>query len=293
MRRLIRFALLQIPLFMICFASAHAGPVCSRSPVKIPFVLERGEIYVDAFVDGQGPFRFVVDTGASGAGRVDVKLVESLRLRVTGTTTNSDLVNTATISTVTLKSLRVGSLEQHGVEVLSRDYNEGVPAGEKLLMGIIGREFFSACILTIDYARHELVVSEGSLGKSDANAMSYSEPFLVPIKIGDHDAVGYLDTGSNLQMHLPMEWVTRLRIPSLQDGGKGYRANTVFNLFKATLPVPVRIAGNTLADVDAHFSEQANRINIGSALLARNQCVVAIDQSAKIIHMRCGDRKAG
>lgn len=116
-------------------------PAEPQQRVTIPFSVERGEIYVPAFVNGRGPFRFVVDTGASGAGRVDVRLVEQLHLRVTGTTTHSDLVNTSTITTVGLDSLRIGALERRDVEVLSRDYNVGMSGDSPPLLGIIGRDF--------------------------------------------------------------------------------------------------------------------------------------------------------
>jgi hypothetical protein len=258
-----------------------------QQPVTIPFSLERGEIYIPAYVNGRGPFRFNVDTGASGMGRVDVRLVEQLRLRVTGTTTHSDLVNTSTITTVGLDSLRIGALERRDVEVLSRDYNVGKPADSQLLMGLIGREFFSGLLLTIDYARRELRTSHASLSESDPNVVRCDESFVVPMRIGEHAAVGHLDTGSNTQMHLPMEWTRRLGIQSLQPAGEGRRANTVFKMFAADLPVPLYIAGNALAGIDARFSEQARQINIGSALLARKECVIDLDQAKQLVRMRC------
>ncbi len=255
--------------------------------VTIPFSFEGGRIHVPAFVNGRGPFRFLVDTGASGAGRVDVKLVEQLRLRVTGTTTNSDLVNTATITTVGLDSLRIGALERRDVEVLSRDYNVGKRADSQPLLGIIGRGFFSPDLLTVDYERRELTISKVPLRESDPHVVRCDQSFVVPIRIGDHETVGHLDTGSNIEMHLPLEWAGRLGIQSLEPAGEGRRANTVFQLFAAELPVPMHIAGNALAGIDARFSEQARQINIGSALLARKECVIDLDQTKQLVRMRC------
>lgn len=242
---------------------------------------------VPAFVNGRGPFRFEIDTGASGAGRVDVRLVEQLHLRVTGTATNSDLVSTSTITTVGLDSLRIGALERRDVEVLSRDYNVGMPEDSPLLMGLIGRGFFATELVTIDYGRRELTASQASLSESDPHVVRYDEPFVVPIRIGEHAALGHLDTGSNTQMHLPMEWSRRLSIQSLQPAGEGRRANTVFKMFAADLPVPLHIAGNALGGIDARFSEQARQINIGAALLARKECVIDFDQVKQLVRMRC------
>ena len=47
---------------------------------RFPFELVDGRIYVQARVNGQGPFRFAVDTGASGLARADAKLVQALGL---------------------------------------------------------------------------------------------------------------------------------------------------------------------------------------------------------------------
>jgi len=58
-------------------------------------------------------------------------------------------------------------------------------------------------------------------------------------------------------------------------------------MFAAQLPVPVHLAGNALAGIDARFSEQARQINIGSALLARQKCVIDLDQAKQLLRMRC------
>ena len=49
--------------------------------MRVPFDLVDGRIYVQARADGQGPFRFAVDTGASGMARADSSLVSALGLK--------------------------------------------------------------------------------------------------------------------------------------------------------------------------------------------------------------------
>jgi hypothetical protein len=67
------------------------------SKIKIPFELTQGRIYVDAYVNERGPFRFLVDTGTSGIGLADTSLVKDLGLTVTGKTENFDGVNSSSI----------------------------------------------------------------------------------------------------------------------------------------------------------------------------------------------------
>jgi hypothetical protein len=230
----------------------------------------------------------MVDSGASGMGRADVRLVKELGLTITGTSTNSDGINTTTITTVSIGALRIVQLTRHDVEVLSRDYNDPAPApGTPLLMGLIGRDFFLEHLWTIDYPARELRLSQDSIAAGQPNVVSYETPFHIPFSAGEHDTIGNVDTGSTLQMHFPLSWAGKLGIKTLKEGGKGYKANTVLTLYKALVPEPVTIAGNRLAQVEAHFSDRAVRINLGGELLARNRCAVSIDQKRRLIRMRC------
>ncbi|HEX8619880.1 MAG TPA: aspartyl protease family protein [Thermoanaerobaculia bacterium] len=281
-----------IALLSLVCACAHsrALPAAARDTLRnMPFELTQSRIYVDAFVNGQGPFRFMVDTGADGVGRVDVRVVEQLGLQVVGSAMNSDNVNAASVQVVRVDELRIGGLVRRAVEVLSRDYNTRLAAGAKPLMGIIGREFFTDPAVTFDYVRAALSVSAEHLRPDSPDVVSYEQPFELPLKIGQHDGVGHLDTGSTLDMHFPLAWATKLGIrDALQPAGEGRRANTVFQLFSAKLPVPVVLAANRVDDVDARFSESATRIHIGGRFLHRNNCVVTIDQQRKLVRVRCG-----
>lgn len=69
-----------------------------------------------------------------------------------------------------------------------------------------------------------------------------------------------------------MEWSRRLSIQSLQLAGEGRRANTVFKMFAADLPVPLHIAGNALSGIDARFSEQARQQYRISPARAQGMC---------------------
>lgn len=261
-----------------------------RKQITIPFEIQQGHIYVDAFVNERGPYRFMVDTGASGDGRADIRLVKELELPTTGTTTNSDGVNTATVPTVEFDSLRVGTFMRRKLEVLARDYNARAATGTKFRMGIIGRDFFSEHLLTIDYVRNEITISKGSLDGSERNTMRYETAFVVPLRVGLFEAVGSLDSGSNLEMHLPMAWAKRLGLQDLKEAGEGRRANTVFKLFSTDSAIPVEIARNKTALQKARFSELVDRINIGGAFLVANRCVMTLDQRNRLVRLRCANK---
>jgi len=262
----------------------------NSSKIKIPFELTRGRMYVQTFVNEQGPFRFLVDTGASGIGRADTSLVKDLGLRLAGTTQNFDGVSSSTVDTVTIASLRIGPLTQRNVQLISRNYNAGRSPESKIINGIIGDAFFANYLLTLDYKKQEIVLSKGALQASDAGVVRYDDSFVVPLRIGEFEAVGAFDTGSTLEMHLPIEWAKRLKIETLRDAGEGRRANTIFKLFSAELPVAVNIGGNKINRTAAHFSELAPNINIGGLFLANNRCVITFDQKNRLIKIRCSEK---
>ena len=79
----------------------------AESLVRVPFELVDGRVYVQALADGKGPFRFAVDTGASGMARADATLAASLSLPLQGKQANSDGVSTAEADTVRFASLRM------------------------------------------------------------------------------------------------------------------------------------------------------------------------------------------
>jgi hypothetical protein len=247
--------------------------------MRTPFEVEDGRIYVQARVNGAGPYRFMFDTGASGMGRADVRLVDELSIPITGTTTNSDGVNTTAINVVRLDSLSLGDMTRSGVEVLSRDY--GRDGESAAFSGIIGREFFGDGLLIIDYPARTLVFTRAALNAGDAGVLAYREGFQIPVTIGAETVEGSLDTGSNLTMHVPRSVYDRIAADPLAPAGEGRRANTVFQLFSTRLHGPVRIGALTVSDVPAMVSDRAPRVNIGAGFL--KDYVLAFDQRSGLV----------
>jgi hypothetical protein len=221
--------------------------------MRAPFEVVDGRIYVQARVNGAGPYRFMFDTGASGMGRADVRLVSELSIPIVGTSTNSDGVNTTTIDVVRLQSLSLGDMTRADVEVLSRDYSRDGESVE--FSGIIGREFFADGLLIIDYPARTLLFTRAALSAGDAGVLSYEDGFRIPIRIGDETVEGSLDTGSNLTMHVPRSVYDRIDADPLAPAGEGRRANTVFQLYRTRLHGPVRIGALTVSDVPAMVSD--------------------------------------
>lgn len=251
----------------------------SSAVMRAPFEVVGGRIYVQARVNGAGPYRFMFDTGASGMGRADTSLVQELSIPIAGTTTNSDGVNTTTINVVRLQSLSLGGMSRTNVDVLSRDYSRD--GATVRISGIIGREFFADGLLVIDYPARTLLFTRASLRPGDAGVLAYRDNFHVPVTIGAETVEGSLDTGSNLTMHVPRSLYDRIGADPLVPAGEGRRANTVFQLYSTRLHGPVRIGALSASDIPVMVSDRAPRLNIGAGFL--KDYVLAFDQRSQLV----------
>ena len=277
---------LAIPAAATAGVAAPGASACSLADapredfvMRVPFEAIDGRIYVQATVDGQGPFRFAVDTGASGLGRADSSLVSALGLETGRPTINSDGVQTAESDTTTLDSLDVGGLVRNDVVVLTRDYNSRM-APEAAFSGIVAREFFSDGLLVIDYPGKTISFSRRlSLSASQEGALAYERPFRIPLSIGTLPTEGNLDTGANIAFVLPKSLFDRVGGTPLEQAGHGSLPNTTIDTWRSTVAGPFRIGQATISDADVRVSERYPEVLIGAHAL--QDFVVLIDQRSK------------
>lgn len=249
--------------------------------MRIPFETIDGRIYVEATVDGRGPFRFAVDTGASGIGRADSSLVAALGLPGAQPAVNSDGVSSAAIDTASLASLDVGGLVRRDLVVPTRDYN-GKAAPEARLSGIVAREFFADGLLVIDYPRKTLSFSRSlALRAGDDGAMAYERPFRIPVSIGGVRVEGNLDTGANVAFVLPRALFDRVGGTPLEAAGAGRLANGTIETGRSTVAGPFQVGLATLEDVQVRVSERYPELLVGAHAL--QDAVILIDQRAKAV----------
>lgn len=260
----------------VCQRIAHAP---SAAEVTVPFDVVDGRIYVQARVNGRGPFRFAVDTGASGMARADARLVAALGLPMKGQASTSDGVQTATVQTTHLDTLELGVLSRQQLEVITRDYG-GRMAAEARFDGILAREFFADGVLVIDYPRRTLSFGRLlSVPATDAHALAYERPFRVPVSIGALRTQGNLDTGANVALALPRALYDQAGGGPLQPAGPGQLTNGQVQTQRAVLPGPVRVGSIALTNVEVRVSDRFPELMVGAHAL--QDAVLLIDQRSR------------
>lgn len=247
----------------------------------VPFTLVGGRPHVKAYVNGQGPFDFALDTGAEGIGRADSLLADMLALPVAGTEEMTDGVTTRTQITVRVDSLRFGSLTIAGAELPSRNYGLH-SVGDAPLMGILGRGFFAEHTVTIDYARAEIRISSAPLDPADAHTVAYERPFRVPIRLGDQDRVANVDTGFNEGLHVPLADTVHLELESWV-AGEGSTTQNRLVVHRGRVTTPVVVAGTRIDPLEVAFTGQIPHLMLGYAVL-RNFSV-SFDQRSRLIRL--------
>jgi hypothetical protein len=252
----------------------------AADPVEngVRFELLNGRIYVPVFVNGHGPYRFAVDTGASGVGRADIRLTEKEALPAAGEAANTDGIKTVSTAVVTVKSIRLGDLELQGAELLSRDYNRNLKPGAAPMMGILGRDFFKDRLLVLDYPASTIRFAKGTLASDGTNVVAFGPSLSVPVCFATGCVSGKVDTGSNRTLVVPAALVPKLKGSTPTLVGSVTRTNSDARLYEIRLAEDVRVGGVTARDQTIFYAvPSVDTVNIGSDFL--KDYVLTIDQA--------------
>jgi hypothetical protein len=256
----------------------------SSAAFSIPFELSDGHIFVSAYVNGRGPYRFGFDTGASGVGRADNRLVEALKLPPAGTASVSDSIKATTVARVAIKSLRIGSLEWRDVDIPARDYNPNVKSGGVPMYGIIAREFFADQLVTIDYPSRTIRFERGSLRSGGKGVVAYEGGLVIPVCFVAGCVEGRIDTGSSRGIVIPKDLVGRIAASGPVPIGQGLRTNGVANLYEMTLKEPVRIGDIAAVGEKVLYADPSDdKVVVGTKFL--EDYVLTIDQRNKLLRI--------
>lgn len=220
-----------------CSLAAHPG----ERIIDVPFDVIDGRIHVQVQVNGSGPYRFAIDTGASGMARADSRLVRKLALPADASTRHSDGVQTAWADTVRINALALGGLRHSDVTALTRDYNAR-QSKDAVFDGILARGFFADGVLIIDYPQRRLQFRRDiDLLPAQPDALAYSRAFRIPVKIGAVSTEAQLDTGANVAMVLPTALFRRAAGAAVTIGDRLTLSHGEVDGGHAQLDVPVLI----------------------------------------------------
>lgn len=247
--------------------------------IDVPFDVVDGRIYVEVQVNGSGPYRFAIDTGASGMARADARLVRNLALPADTGTRHSDGVQTAQADTVRINALALGGLRHSDVTALTRDYNAR-QSKDAAFDGILARGFFADGVLIIDYPQRRLQFRRDiDLLPAQPDALAYSRAFRIPVTIGTVTTEAQLDTGANVAMVLPTALFRQAAGTAVTTGDRLTLSHGEVDGGRARLDATVLIGGLALQGLHVRVSDRYPEAVLGAHAL--QEAVVLIDQRSQ------------
>ena len=231
----------------IGFRGVEMGAIdAPPQPAPIKFQKFLNLLFMEASINGQGPFRFLIDTGATQtvitekvAARLALKRIATNVMHGVGGDGKLDSpifrADAFKIGDVTIKNLPLGTLSN--------------PTLELVLDGIIGTPMLADFIVTIDYPKAQLELSrKAAEGGTVLPVWSFSGLLLTPVDVnGKHKGNFLVDTGadSTLLAHsmannLGVNKNTPGAKVDLPIGGIGGLDNGLLMVPKVTLKTPVQ-----------------------------------------------------
>lgn len=223
-------------------------------------------------LNGRGPYRLLVDTGANVT-LLQGRVARELRLPVLRPGEKSQLVE--------VRLLEIGAARFVDLVAGARDWPEDID-------GVLGFNLFADCLLTLDYPERRLILARGFLPPADgSDRVAYEigesrHPF-VELAIGETRIRFLLDTGATQWLTIPKTVAGNLRFagpsrpgPMLTSNGESHPSEV------ARLADDVRIGSYRITRPELILTSEDHPL-MGSGLLKHFR--VTIDQAARVLEL--------
>ena len=258
-------------------------PVITGEAATVPMSFSRAMPVVEVTIGGRGPYRFGIDTGAQGHGRISAALAAELGLAVVGEMQAGDgSGRVETRRRYRADGVALGPLTFNQVELT--ELND--PGGRLTdLHGILGLELFAERLLTLDYAGRTVTVTRESL-PGTATAFEGQGQIVVPLMIGERTLPTRIDTGNSVAaLLLPAAIAEALpRSGPPRQIGQARTALSSIQIWEAPIAVPIRLGGAALPIAGVAWPALGDAGNLGS--LALGSAVLRIDQVNRRLDLR-------
>lgn len=257
-------------------APAWAG----TTVVDIPMDLAIVKPVIELRLNGRGPYRLIMDSGAGASLILDADLADELALKANGTQRLGDPANPEAIEAgiISLKSVEVGDLRLENVSALTWDRK--LYTGPDRPRGVLGLGLFGERMVTFDFPHQRFRVAEGSLPAPDGATVLSARWMHIPsieIEVGGQKFEAHLDTGSMGFISVPDSAKETLPLTSPPvEVGRARSVNSDFAVSEAPLKGTAKIGSITIEDPPIRFMPFP-QANIGSELL--RSVAVTFDRS--------------
>ena len=280
-------------------AQIHVGP---RVPVPssievpsdgvtVPMQDMGGRPVIELKINGKGPYRFVLDTGAVTT-VVSEELSRELALTAPAGMQVAAVGGGTPPAIVLIHDVRFGDAVLVDMIAAVMPLG-GLLKGENAPRGVLSAASFPGYLLTCDYPGKRISIKKGALDSADSqNSFQYREDQVlpvVPIRIAGHATEVHLDTGSGFGLTLPVKFLAELPLASQpKEGGKVRTGGGEFAVSIARVDGTIELGKYKLDLDDVRFSDASPSPgpatgNIGSEVL--RHFVVTFDSKNRRIRL--------
>ena len=247
--------------------------------VRVPMEWAGHLASVSVMVNGQGPFRFGIDTGAAGCARIDADLARRLGLTQIGETMVGDPSgkNMRSAAVVQIDSLDIGGARFTAVPATSGDM-AGRLMGDRV-DGILGFGLFADCLWTLDYPALRMTLTRGGL-EEGSDVVPFRDERGIPsvtLRVAGIDVDADVDAGAMGGISLPDTLVSKLPLREApRVVGHARTVSNEFDIKAAHLDGDVTLGEITFTKPMVEFQPIFPTANVGARIL--RDFVVTFDQ---------------
>lgn len=269
----------SLVFLLICGAGAVAAQ--SSTVAMAPMQMRGLMPVIEVKLNGQGPFAFMVDTGAGMQADIDTSVAARLNLQPSGTALSGDPSgeNDRTVYTVNINSLSLGNVDFRNVTAVVRP--QRITKDYPDVDGILGFALFTEYLLTLDYKSMQVRLARAALPPANgADILDYEIENRVPVievVVGKIRVRAHIDSGNFVAgFILPEEIVEQLQLLTQPvTVGRARSVSNQIELKQVQLRDTIRIGRFEYPQATITFPALSNT-NVGFKIL--REFVLTFDQ---------------
>jgi len=277
-----------------CVISGAPRAEASAPSRAVPLGDFHGRPVVDVMLAGQGPFRFILDTGAD-VSVIDHALAQRLELEtIADEEIGSPLGGTVPAQRMRLSDVDVSGVKLGTIDALAIDLAAVIGGGDAPV-GVLASATFEGRSLIFDFTQQRLGVSDELLPSADGvEVVDFCSPTGKPslsVEVGGQPHCVNVDTGSPSVLALPLAVAESLSLdgePTVRGHARLVGAEVA--VWGARLNGKLRAGGLSLENPELAFMETAPIGNLGQGFL--RQAELTVDHANRRLRVRAADSAA-